>query len=260
MGGRLTVQSELGKGTCFRFDAVVKLAAGAPRENKPAMRQVVGLEPGTGPFRILVADDQKDNRDLLAALLEPLRFEIREAANGQEALDLFEAWSPHAVLMDMRMPVMDGYEATRRIKATEQGRGTPVIAVTATSFTDAREKVMATGVDGYIRKPFRPEEIFDVLGKCLGLRYVYADDAGQAPEGAGVTPLAREDLAALPEALRQAMFKAVDMGDMAGLQALIAQIEETDAGMARKLKNLADQYDYEGLSRVLGAEKGGLDE
>jgi len=252
MGGRLTVKSQVGKGSCFRFDALVKLAEGAVQEQAPTtMRQVVGLEPGTGPFRILVADDQKDNRDMLTALLEPLGFEIREAVNGQEALDIFDAWSPHAVLMDMRMPVLDGYETTRRIKATEEGRATPVIAVTATAFDDAESKVLATGVDGYVRKPFRPEEIFAVLGKCLGLRYVYAEDTGQAPDKANVQPLTREDLAAQSASLRQALRQAVDEGDMAGLQALIAQVEDTDAAAARKLRNLADQYDYDTLTQLL---------
>jgi PAS domain S-box-containing protein len=261
MGGRLTVKSQVGKGSCFRFDALVKLAEEAAQEEERETRQVVGLEPGTGPFRILVADDQKDNRDLLAALLEPLGFEVREAVNGQEALEVFEAWSPHAVLMDMRMPALDGYEATRRIKATERGRATPVIAVTASAFDHAEKEVRATGVDGYVRKPFRAEEIFAVLEKCLGLRYVYAEGCGQALEQAGIHPLTREELAALPEALRQAMRQAVDEGDMARLHALIAQIEEKDAAAARKLRNLADQYDYETLTHVLTEQgEGGTDE
>ncbi|MDZ7640796.1 MAG: PAS domain S-box protein [Desulfurivibrio sp.] len=257
MGGSLTVKSEVGKGSCFRFDALVTPVEGSAQEDELEMRQVVGLEPGTGPFRILIVDDQKDNRDLLAALLEPLDFEIREAVNGQEALDVFEAWSPHAVLMDIRMPVMDGYEATRRIKETEQGRTTPVIAVTASVSDDAEKEVLATGVDGYMRKPFRTEELFAVLEKCLGLHYVYAETAGQAPEKADVQPLTREDLAALPEELRQAMRQAVDEGDMAGLQMLIAQVEETDAATARKLRNLADQYDYETLTQVLTKQEEG---
>ncbi|HAE40820.1 MAG TPA: hypothetical protein DCG57_19625 [Candidatus Riflebacteria bacterium] len=246
MGGRLTVKSQLDKGSCFRFDVLVKLAEGSAPEKARTMRQVIGLEPGAGPFRILVVDDQKDNRDLLAALLEPLGFEIREAVNGQEALDIFEAWPPHAVLMDMRMPVLDGYEATRRIKGTERGRTTPVIAVTASAFEDAEREVLATGVDGYVRKPFRSEEIFAELGKCLGLRYVYAEAPGKVPEQAG---LPREVFAGLPKALRQAMRQAVDMGDMVGLQALIAQVE--DAGAARTLRSLAAQYDYETLTKML---------
>jgi hypothetical protein len=102
-----------------------------------------------------------------------------------------------------------------------------------------------------VRKPFRPEEIFAVLEKCLGLQYVYAETAGQAPEMTSDQPLTREDLVAQPKALRQAMRQAVGDGDMAGLHALIAQIEETDAETARKLRNLADRYDYETLTQVL---------
>jgi PAS domain S-box-containing protein len=257
MGGNLTVKSQVGKGTCFRFDVLVTPAEGVAPEMEQTMRQVIGIEPGTGSFRILVADDQKDNRDLLTALLEPLGFEIMEAVNGQEALDIFEAWSPHAVLMDMRMPTLDGYEATRRIKATEKGRNTPVIAVTASAFDDAEREVMATGVDGYVRKPFRPEEIFVVLEKCLGLRYVYAEGSGQSPDKVDVQPLTREDLSALPVALRQAMRQTVDEGDMARLRELIIQVEEKEAATAHKLRNLANQYDYETLSLLLANLKAG---
>ena len=255
MDGALTVKSQVGKGSCFHFDVRVTQAAEAAQEKEREARQVVGLEPGTGPIRILIVDDQKDNRDLLAALLEPLEFEIREAVNGKEALAVFEGWSPHAVLMDIRMPVMDGYEATRRIKATEQGRATPVIAVTASISDEAEKEVLAMGVDGYLRKPFRTEELFAALGKCLGLRYVYAEGDGQVPERPGVQPLAREDLATLPEAVRQAMRQAVNEGDMAGLHARIAQVEEKDAEAARKLRNLADRYDYETLTQVLAEQE-----
>jgi len=94
----------------------------------------------------------------------------------------------------------------------------------------------------------------------LGTALCLAEDTGQAAKDTNVEPLASEDLAGLPEALRRDMLKAVEDGDMAELRALIAQIRETDAGMASKLKNLADQYDYEGLSRVLGGENAGLDE
>ncbi len=253
MDGRLTVKSWMGKGSCFRFDVSVKLAEGAQQEVIPMMRKVLGLEPGTDSFRVLIVDDQKDNRDLLIALLEPLGLELREAVNGQEALEVIEAWSPHAVLMDMRMPVMDGYEATRRIKATTKGRATPVIAVTASAFDDAEREVLAAGVDNYVRKPFRPEEIFTVLEKCLGLRYVYADDPVAPPENVDVEPLTGEDSAAL----RQAMSQAVDEGDMARLKDLIARIEKTDAELAHKLGSLASQYDYEGLARLLTSERDG---
>ena len=164
MGGKLTVESVEGKGSCFHFDVLFEPAESIPEAKKSQSPRVVGLEPGTGPWRILVVDDVADNRLLLRELLRPLGFEIREAENGVDAIAIFAEWSPHAVLMDMRMPVMDGYEATRRIKTTEAGRDTPVIAVTASAFKDSMEEILGTGVSAYLLKPFQPGELYKILG------------------------------------------------------------------------------------------------
>lgn len=257
MGGTLTVKSRVNVGSCFRFDALVKLAKRAPLVATALAQQVVGLEPGSGPIRILVVDDQKDNRDLLLALLEPIGFEVKEAVNGQEALDEFEMWSPHAILMDMRMPTLDGYEVTRRIKSTKKGRLTPVIAVTASAFVDTEREVLATGVDGFVRKPFRPEEIFNMLAKCKRVRYVYSQRSAYGSQDAGVMIIGRGDLLKLPEPLQQAMRQAVEEGDMAGLQELIARFEQIDPVAAVRLKNLAEQYDYETLTHVFAKQREG---
>jgi CheY-like chemotaxis protein len=116
---------------------------------------------------------------------------VTEASNGVEAMDVFDNWSPHAVLMDMRMPIMDGYEATRRIKAMAVGSAIPVIAVTASAFEDDFEQIMATGMYAYLRKPFRTEDLFEMLGKCLGLHYVFADDTADTPGLVKAAPLTR---------------------------------------------------------------------
>jgi CheY-like chemotaxis protein len=178
-------------------------------------------------------------------------FEIEEASNGVEALDVFNRWSPHVILMDMRMPIMDGYEATRRIKATAAGGATPVIAVTASAFEDDFEQVMATGMYAYLRKPFRTEDLFDVLGKCLGLHYVFADDTANAHGHIEAAPLTAESLAALPNLMVEAMLQAVEEGDMARLTELVAQVEEIDSATARGLQLLTDRYDYEKLDQWL---------
>jgi PAS domain S-box-containing protein len=252
MGGRLTVESEVGKGSCFRFDALLERTEDVPEREEPAARRVIGLEPGAGPWRILVVDDAPDNRDLLADLLRPLGFEIREAHNGAVALEVFQQWAPHAVLMDMRMPVMDGYEATRQIKASEAGRTVPVIAVTASAFKNSQAAVLATGISAYLRKPFRPEELYEALASCLGLRYVYADgphSSGGRRRPAAVSPVA---LAALPVALVQSLRQAVADGDVACLTELIGQVEVFDSAAARGLHVLADRYDYARLDELLG--------
>ncbi|MFH0994360.1 MAG: response regulator [Pseudomonadota bacterium] len=257
MGGKLTVTSQVGKGSCFRFEVLIASADGVVEQEKSALRSVVGLEPGAGPFRILVVDDMPENRSLVCELLRPVGFEVAEASNGVEAIDIFERWLPHAVIMDMRMPVMDGYEATRRLKATEAGRATPVIAVTASAFKDQEAHVLVTGVAAYLSKPFRPEELFDVLGKSLGLSYVFADEADKFPSHLKPSPLKLESLAELPFELIQAMRLDVAEGDMAHLTELIAQVEKVDSNVARVLQALANRYEYEVLSRWL--EKGGAD-
>ena len=226
-------------------------------QEKPTLSCIVGLEPGAGPFRILVVDDMPDNRTLLCELLRPVGFEIAEASNGVEALDVFDNWSPHAVLMDMRMPIMDGYEATRRIKATAAGSAIPVIAITASTLEDALEQVMATGIYDYLCKPFRTEDLFEMLGKCLSLRYVFADDTADAPGHIKAAPLTAESITALPKDIIEAMRQAVEEGDMARLTELVAQVEKIDSTTARGLQMLTDRYDYEKLGQWL--EKGGTD-
>ena len=257
MGGELTVTSQVGAGSCFRFEVLMAQAEDIVEQEKPALRCVIGLEPGAGPFRILVVDDMPDNRALLCELLRPVGFEIAEASNGVEALDIFDSWSPHAVLMDMRMPIMDGYEATRRIKATAAGSAIPVIAITASTLEDALEQVMATGIYDYLCKPFRTEDLFEMLGKCLSLRYVFADDTADAPGHIKAAPLTAESITALPKDIIEAMRQAVEEGDMARLTELVAQVEKIDSTTARGLQMLTDRYDYEKLGQWL--EKGGTD-
>ena len=252
MDGKLTVTSQVGEGSCFRLDVPLKPAEKDARQDELEYRRVVGLEPGTGPFRILVADDLPVNIALTYSLLKPVGFEVAEATNGIEALDVFRRWSPHAVLMDMRMPVMDGYEATRRIKSTEAGRSTPVIALTSSVFEESRKKIMATGVDWFIGKPLRRGELLEALEKCLSLRYVFADEPDKIhdhPEQpAYIIP---EATVALPKELIHAMLQAVEEGDMSRMTELVAQVEKIDSATARGLQVLTDQFDYEKLGRWL---------
>jgi PAS domain S-box-containing protein len=255
MGGKLTVTSQVGKGSCFRFEVLLKMAAEIDKLEKPESRRIIGLESGKEPLRILVVDDMADNRALLCTLLRPIGFEVAEATNGVEALEVFEQWAPQAIFMDMRMPVMDGYEACRRIKATEAGQATFVIALTASAFEDSKKHVMGTGVDAYLRKPFQVEELLEMLGKCLCLHYVYDEERADAPDHLPAQPLTMESLAALPQEIIKAMRQAVEECDIAQLMDLIALVEKIDGTTARGLQALADRYDYAKLSQWLEKEK-----
>ena len=160
-------------------------------------RRVIGLEAGQDIPRILVAEDKKASRTMLVKLLRTVGFQVREAIDGKEALDVFHQWQPDFIWMDIRMPVMDGLEATQRIKETEAGKSTVIAALTAHALEEEREQILAAGCDDFVRKPFREHEIFGVIGKHLGLKYVYEDSWEKALPVEPEVEIRPERLAAL---------------------------------------------------------------
>jgi PAS domain S-box-containing protein len=176
MGGDITVFSEVGKGSIFSFEIEATLSQSeeisAPK--LPSAR-VIGLAPNQPTYRILIVEDKVENRKLLVQLLKPLGFEVREAVNGLEGITVWQNWHPHLIWMDMRMPDMDGYEATRRIKSTPEGQNTVIIALTASAFEADRITVLNNGCNDFVSKPLREEVFFEKIAEYLGVRYIYED-------------------------------------------------------------------------------------
>ncbi|MEG3919608.1 AAA family ATPase [Microcoleus sp. T3_A4] len=205
MGGEITVIShgkaftpgmplkeflEHTTGTTFKFDIPVGIADASAIQNQPHSRRVVGLAPNQPQYRILVVDDRDYNRQLLVKLLQPVGFEVQEASNGIEALEIWDSYSPHLIWMDMRMPVMDGYEATKRIKGTLKGQATAVIAITASVWEEEKAVILSAGCDDFVRKPFHTEAIFDIMAKHLGVGYIYQDkELASSPSNVTGEPL-----------------------------------------------------------------------
>jgi CheY-like chemotaxis protein len=251
MGGRLSVSSRKGWGACFRLELPLQKARGEILR-KRSWRRVVGLEPGTGPWRILAVDDKPDNLSLLTSLLRPVGFEVREAADGGQALQVFEDWSPHAVLMDMRMPVMDGYEATRRIRAGRAGQQAIVIAVTAGAYEDSQKETMDAGVDAYLAKPFKAEDLFEILGRYVGVRYAFAERASEVASVYSPShPASPSAPLRLPRAVVQNLGQAVAEGDMDRLMELIDELEQEHEQTARILRGMAENFAYERIGAWL---------
>ncbi|HEY8905467.1 MAG TPA: response regulator, partial [Rhodoferax sp.] len=178
---------------------------------------------------------------LLTQLLEQVGLETRIAANGKEALAAFEAWHPHFIWMDMRMPVMDGYEATRRIRALPGGREVKIAALTASAFREDRGAIIAVGCDEVLSKPLDEERLFSVMERLLGLHYRYAEPSNAAVS----TSISGADLAGLPADLRQELSRAAQILDEESTRRAIERVRATDAPLASELEELVRAYRYD---------------
>lgn len=173
MDGDITVNSKINIGSCFTIKIIIEKNNEVLPVRKARKKRVIGLESGQ-KYKVLIVDDQMDNRALLNKILISVGFEVNEAKDGMEAVEKYKSWSPDIIIMDMRMPVMDGYEATRIIKAIDEK--IPIIAVTASAFYEDRVKALEAGADKYLRKPFKGKELFENIKTHLGVRYIYEKD------------------------------------------------------------------------------------
>jgi len=175
MEGTLSVISQVNAGSTFAFTIKALRRNHADLVPVKPTRRVVGLEPNQPTYRILVVDDRWENRQILVKLLQPLGFAVQEAENGQIALEIWEMWQPHLIWMDMRMPIMNGYDATIAIRSHLKGDATIIIALTASTLEEEKSIVLSVGCDDFVRKPFLADTIFEKMDEHLKVRYLYAD-------------------------------------------------------------------------------------
>jgi light-regulated signal transduction histidine kinase (bacteriophytochrome)/DNA-binding response OmpR family regulator len=246
MGGDIEVRSQLGMGTIFTFDIKLRLANAGDVETNLKTKRVIGLADGQPKYRIMVVEDVEENRLFLVRLLQAVGFEVRSAENGIEALTLWETWSPHLILMDMLMPQMDGYEATRRIKATLKGQATGIIALTANAFNEDRAAILQAGCDDFMRKPFHEEILFEKMAHHLRVRYLYQQDspgaiaANQNPDlpysidAASLRVMPREWVVQLNQAALALNHEPI--------MELVGQIPQTETNLITTLTNWVDNF------------------
>lgn len=178
LGGEITVESEVGKGSCFSFAIPVSLDEVTQMVISADISQVSGLAPGQPSYRILIVEDNPMNCLLLSTLLNETGFEVKVAENGKDGIEIWQEWHPNLIFMDMQMPILDGYEATQRIREFEKNftpdnPHIPIVAITASGFAEQRQECLAAGCDDFISKPFQREEVLETLSIFLGVEYAY---------------------------------------------------------------------------------------
>ncbi|MCU7922021.1 MAG: response regulator [Candidatus Thiodiazotropha sp. (ex Dulcina madagascariensis)] len=254
MGGELLLESHPGQGSLFHFSVPLQAVATPTLAETTDRRRVIGLQPGQRSFRILIVEDNKDNRQLLRRVLEDIGLTVKEASDGQQALEQFEQWRPHFIWMDMRMPVMDGYQATRLIKAHPAGNQTVVVALTASAFEEDRTKVLAAGCDDFTRKPVDSSVIYEVLERHLGLRFRYADEE-EKPQSVMTNEDLTHRMHRLPANLRKALRDQVLVLDPHALERSIEEVGAIDPSLAEILRPLLEEYRFEEILSMLAKEQ-----
>ena len=247
-GGDITVSSTLGKGTTFAFNIQIATSSASEIQTAQETRKVIGLAPDQPDYRILIVEDNLENRLLLVKLLTSVGFSVCEAENGQEAIALLSSYSPHLILMDMRMPVMNGYEATRQIKAHLKGQATAVIALTASALEEDREAILSAGCDDFMCKPFREESLWEKIAQQLGVHYLYeesevrGEDEAVRDESIPSDESLKYHLSQMPREWVEKLYQAALKGLDHVIIQLLEQIPETHVPLANTLEDWANNF------------------
>ncbi|MEC4893012.1 MAG: response regulator [Oscillatoria sp. PMC 1051.18] len=242
MKGEIVVRSIVGQGSTFTFDIKVSLAQAAEIPQQVIAKRVIGLEPNQPRYRILVVEDVLENRQLIVKLLVELGLEIQEASNGQEAVEIFSRWRPDLILMDIRMPVMDGLEATKIIKQNHQSHPTVIIALTASAFEENRATVLAAGCDDFISKPLSKEVLWEKLEERLGLRFLFAEELPTLSTPQPKFSLTKESLCVMPLEWREKLYHASYTLDEEKINELVRKIPSSEKSLAEAIASLIDNF------------------
>ncbi len=259
MGGQIEVSSTVNVGSCFDLVIPVEIVSEAVISQQPVGRRILKLAPNRPSWRILIVEDNKSNRELMEEILKPLGFEVEVVENGQQAVERWQQWQPDLIWMDMRMPVMNGYEATRTIKQHQQHQPAfkipVIIALTASAFEEERGQILAVGCDDFVLKPTTKEVILEKLVEHLGVQYLYADEPEEPMlDRAMVTEqrytLSSEDLAVMPTAWLLQLNRAASIADEDALVKSIEQIPPNHCQLANSLKELVDNFNLATIIRL----------
>ena len=249
LGGKLTVMSTPAQGSTFSVEIDVQLGEAVTTRTTHAALAIVGYNGRRR--RILVADDKQDNRQILGRLLQTLGFEVDEADNGARAVELALARAPDLIFMDLVMPMKDGFEAMRELRAKggEIAR-VPIVAVSASAFDSTRTDSLQAGCDEFIAKPVRLDEVTDVIARLLRLEWtrgpLRARSANGKPNGNG-------QHGRLPQPLARELYELALQGDVHALTHKLseASAEGIDSGLLAELTMLAGSYDMKALREFL---------
>lgn len=232
LGGQITLDSQPQQGSLFRFSIPVRLATPADLGQILPTHVVIGIAPDQPTYRILVVDDQEDNCQFLIQTLNIIGFETQAADRGEAAIALWKQWQPHLILMDINMPGVDGYAATRHIRRVEQSqrgdqRGdqhpspTRILAMSASAFDRDRTYALDVGCDDFLTKPIQLQTLFHKIASLIPVQYVFSQTMNIVP---APPTLSSDQLGVMPREWIEELYRGAILCDSTRIDQLLKQI------------------------------------
>ncbi|MGL4883400.1 MAG: ATP-binding response regulator, partial [Waterburya sp.] len=250
MGGDIQVHSVENQGSVFKFDLLVQVVNKEQVISIQPSKTVVALQSNQPQYRILIVDDKFYNRELLIKLLQPLGFAVQTAENGEQAIAFWQQWQPDLILMDIRMPNINGYEAIQQIKSESQFP-TKIIVLTASAMEDERANILDTGCDDFLRKPFQAEELFSLMTKHLGVCYTYAETISPTNSEVRLSQLDSNSFATLSEELLLELEQSIMAIDLDKIEQTLEKISEENELLAQTINQYVSNFEYEHILQLL---------
>ena len=254
MEGKLTLNSELGKGSRFSFTLLLPPANESLKASQKRKFQLFHLPEGVN-IKALVVDDNEQNREVLSEILKSAGIEVANAVNGKDAVDQVRNQVPDIVFMDLRMPVMDGFQALDAIKKdfSLHKSKTKLVAISASAFEYQRESTLMKGFDDFIPKPFHVEDIFNCMNKLLGLEFLH-EEMKLPSEKTGSERILELPKIRLSKDLLQRLKKSADLSNLTDLKICMKELESLGEGgqsLLLHLKPYVGKYDMNGIFTLL---------
>jgi len=251
LGGQLQVNSQLGLGSKFWFDLKLPSTEQADiAETILSDVRIITAMKGN-KRKILISDDETDNRNLLVDMLTPFSFELHEAINGQDCIEQALAWKPDLILMDSRMPVVDGLEACRRIRTTEEIKKIRIIAISANVYEHHRQLCLEAGADDFLSKPLQLQQLLEMIARHTNLEPIYEiSNPETLPKINGID----KDYSYPPNIYLERLLVSAEQGDIQEIRKQLDELKQLDSNhlvFIEQLKSLANDFQINKICQLL---------
>ena len=256
MGSNIEFYNKNEKGAIFYFNIKLKKT----EEDEIAINEIIVPKKvkcldveNSEKSKLFICEDEDENRELLENLLVTVGFDVETAKNGKECIKKLKKTKTDLLMLDLRMPIMNGYETIEKIRNDNILQKIPVFAITANVFDEDKEKVMNAGFDEFLGKPIDEDKLFRLIKQYLNLNYIYSDENSVSSVEENLVK--GNEIKKISNSIRDKLIKLIEAADYEGILNELGNISEINEPLAEKLTLMTDNFDYQGMLRVLNNEK-----